>query len=221
MPKIQVLCIMQSHKEDLHPVGYYSWKLTPQAISYSAGHLEALAILWSIQCFAKYLQSSHVFILQDLNLSILKMGTLCNKWLLRWVLFLQAFQFAIEHIPNLQLSIFQVIIINCIPFLTNVISIISFKRYALMDRYSYLHIPSLHTSTHTWMSAAMMVWDGFNCQHFVITKFETRSLTRHAEVHILHFSFTTRYSWTEEIITYWYITSMQLIQCLCKCRTVI
>ena len=52
-------CLLQEHDGVRHPVLYASRKLLPREQNYSVGEREALAIIWAVDKFHRYLYGQH------------------------------------------------------------------------------------------------------------------------------------------------------------------
>jgi len=58
-------CLLQTHEGVKHPVLYASKKLIPREQNYSVGEREALAIIWAVKKFHRYLYGQHVTLESD------------------------------------------------------------------------------------------------------------------------------------------------------------
>ena len=80
------------------PIAYYSKKLLPREGRYSTVEKECLAIRLAVQAFQVYLLGRHFLIQTDHRalqwLDKLKEG---NSRLTRWSLYLQSFQYTVQH----------------------------------------------------------------------------------------------------------------------------
>lgn len=83
-----------------HPVSFFSRKFNSYQCHYSIVEKEALALIWGLQYFAVYLNSSApIIIYTDHNpLTFLNSLQCPNQRLIRWSLFLQSFCLDIRHI---------------------------------------------------------------------------------------------------------------------------
>lgn len=83
-----------------HPVSFFSRKFNSYQLNYSVVEKEALALIWALQHFAVYLNSSApIVIYTDHNpLTFLNSLQCPNQRLVRWSLFLQSFCLDIRHI---------------------------------------------------------------------------------------------------------------------------
>jgi hypothetical protein len=96
------------HQKDdsarLHPVAYYSRKMTPAEMNYDAGDKEALAIVETFRNFRSWLVGSPfvVTLLSDhLNLAPLMTTKTLNRRQIRWAQFLADYHFVFAHIPGI------------------------------------------------------------------------------------------------------------------------
>ncbi|GFR91454.1 polyprotein [Elysia marginata] len=93
--------LLQEHHGTLLPCHYVSRKLLDREINYAIIEKEALAIIFSLGKFAKYLLMRPFFIQTDHNpLTFLKKNKSRNARLSRWALTLQQFTFTISHISG-------------------------------------------------------------------------------------------------------------------------
>ena len=58
-------CLLQMHGGVKHPVFYASKKLIPREQNYSVGEREALAIIWAVKKFHRYLYGQHFTLESD------------------------------------------------------------------------------------------------------------------------------------------------------------
>ncbi|GFN79599.1 Pol polyprotein [Plakobranchus ocellatus] len=93
--------LLQDHEGILMPCHYASRKLLLRETRYSAIEREALALVFTVTQFQRYLIFKH-FILQTdhKRLSYLRTGSPKNARLMRWALALQEFSFQVVHIPG-------------------------------------------------------------------------------------------------------------------------
>ena len=90
-----------SRDSSVHPMAYYSRKLSPAEKNYSVTELEAHAIVVSIQHFNVYLHGTTFMVVTDhLALTFLDSDKLLTGRLAHWVLLLQTFQFKIVYRPG-------------------------------------------------------------------------------------------------------------------------
>ncbi|GFO37368.1 Ty3/gypsy family of RNAse hi in long-term repeat domain-containing protein [Plakobranchus ocellatus] len=83
------------------PCRYARRKLLPRECRYSAIEREALALVFAVTQFQRYLIFKH-FVLQTDHkpLAYLRTGSPKNARLMRWALALQEFSFQVVHIPG-------------------------------------------------------------------------------------------------------------------------
>ena len=94
-------CLFQEYNGVLHPVLYASRKLLEKEKKYPIIELEALAIVWSVTKFSKYLEAQQFVIECDHKpLKILKVGNTTNKRIQRWSLTLQQYDYEIKPISG-------------------------------------------------------------------------------------------------------------------------
>ena len=58
-------CLLQMHGGVKHPVFYASKKLIPREQNYSIGEREAIAIIWAVKKFHRYLYGQHFTLESD------------------------------------------------------------------------------------------------------------------------------------------------------------
>lgn len=96
--------LLQPDEDGLeHPVGYFSRKFNACQCRYAVIEQEALALIWALQHFAVYVGSvpGPLVIYTDHNpLTFLKSMMNPNQRLMRWSLFLQAYDLRIKHIKG-------------------------------------------------------------------------------------------------------------------------
>ena len=92
-----VLSQMDASGEE-HPVAYYSRKLAPREKNYATIEKECLSIKAAIQNFRVYLVGAKFTVVTD-HKALKWLNTMkdSNPWLTRWYLFLQPYQFEVEH----------------------------------------------------------------------------------------------------------------------------
>ena len=99
--------LLQKSPEDnfLHPVYYMSKKTSNDERKYTSYELEALAIIQALTKFRVYLIGMHFKIVTDCNAfaKTLDKKGLCTR-VARWVLFLQEYDYVIEHRPGTQMG---------------------------------------------------------------------------------------------------------------------
>ncbi|GFN91149.1 reverse transcriptase [Plakobranchus ocellatus] len=93
--------LLQDRDGTLMPCRYASRKLLPRECKYSAIEREALALVFAVTQFQRYLIFKH-FVLQTdhKRLAYLRTGSPKNARLMRWALALQEFSFQVVHIPG-------------------------------------------------------------------------------------------------------------------------
>ncbi|GFN91436.1 reverse transcriptase [Plakobranchus ocellatus] len=93
--------LLQDRDGTLMPCRYASRKLLPRECKYSAIEREALALVFAVTHFQRYLIFKH-FVLQTDHkpLAYLRTGSPKNARLMRWALALQEFSFRVVHIPG-------------------------------------------------------------------------------------------------------------------------
>ena len=93
--------LLQEDSDHLFPVSYASKKLLPRERAYSSMEKECLAIVWGIKKFMNYLYGTRFVIQTDHRpLTFLNSSKFENSRIMRWVLFLQNFDFKIEAIKG-------------------------------------------------------------------------------------------------------------------------
>jgi len=92
-------CLLQMHEGVKHPVLYASKKLIPREQNYSVGEREALAIIWAVKKFHRYLYGQHFTLESDhRSLEYLQTSHTQNPRLMRWSLDLQPYRFTVRYI---------------------------------------------------------------------------------------------------------------------------
>ncbi|GFO03171.1 reverse transcriptase [Plakobranchus ocellatus] len=93
--------LLEDRDGTLMPCQYASRKFLSRESRYSAVEREALALVFAVTKFQRYLTFKH-FILQTHHkfLSYLRAGSPKNARLMRWALALQEFSFQVVHIPR-------------------------------------------------------------------------------------------------------------------------
>ncbi|GFO31913.1 Pol polyprotein [Plakobranchus ocellatus] len=93
--------LLQDRYETLMPCRYASRKLLSRESRYSAIEREALALVFVVTQFHRYLTFKHFILQADHKpLSYLRAGFPKNARLKRWALALQEFSFQVVHIPE-------------------------------------------------------------------------------------------------------------------------
>lgn len=94
-------CLGQFYNRVLHPCWYVSRKLTSAEKNYTTVELEALAVIYTVTKFKKYLLGKPFLIQSDnLPLRVISSGISKNTRIARWALILQDFQFTVSHIEG-------------------------------------------------------------------------------------------------------------------------
>jgi len=92
-------CLLQMHEGVKHPVLYASKKLIPREQNYSVGEREALAIIWAVKKFHRYLYGQHFTLESDHRpLEYLQSSHTQNPCLMRCSLALQPYRFTVRYI---------------------------------------------------------------------------------------------------------------------------
>ena len=92
-------CLLQEHEGVKHPVFYASKKLISREQNYSVGECEALAIIWAIRKFHRYLYGQHFTLESDHRpLEYLQTSHPQNPKIMRWSLALQPYHFTVKYI---------------------------------------------------------------------------------------------------------------------------
>ena len=90
-------CLLQEHDGVRHPMLYASRKLLPQEQNYSVGEREALAIIWTVDKFHRYLYGQHLTLESDHHpLEYLQTSHSKNPRLMRWSLALQPYRYTVQ-----------------------------------------------------------------------------------------------------------------------------
>jgi len=80
---------------------YASRKLLPQEQNYSVGEREALAIIWTVDKFHRYLYGQHLTLESDHHpLEYLQTSHSKNPKLMRWSLALQPYRYTVRYIKG-------------------------------------------------------------------------------------------------------------------------
>lgn len=94
------ILLQKDVKGDLHPVYYMSKRTTDAESRYTSYELEALAIIEGIKKFRHYLYGNHFKIVTDckaFQMTLNKKDLATSPRVARWILFLQDYDFTIEH----------------------------------------------------------------------------------------------------------------------------
>lgn len=92
-------CLFQMHDGVKHPVMYASKKLLSREQNYSVGEREALAIVWAIQKFHRFLYGRHFVLETDHRpLQYLSTSDQQSPRLMRWSLALQPYRYTINYV---------------------------------------------------------------------------------------------------------------------------
>lgn len=94
-------CMMQEYDGIKHPVMYASKKLLPREQNYSVGEREALAIVWAVNKFHRYLYGQHFTLESDHRpLEYLQTSHSKNPRIMRWSLSLQPYHYTVRYIKG-------------------------------------------------------------------------------------------------------------------------
>jgi len=86
-----------------HPVLFASRKLLPHEQNYSVGEREALAIIWAVDKFLRYLYGQRFTLKSDhCPLEYLQMSHSKNPKLMRWSLALQPYRYTVRYIKGVE-----------------------------------------------------------------------------------------------------------------------
>ena len=93
--------LLQQHGEHLQPCLYASRKLLPQETRYSVIERECLALIWTLNKFARYLLGNEFVLMTD-HRPLIHIGRQksVNSRVCRWSLLLQQFDFKIQFIKG-------------------------------------------------------------------------------------------------------------------------
>ena len=96
--------LLQKRDGILRPCLFISRTLNKHEKNYAIIEKEALAIVWSICKFARYLLCGPKFLLQTDHkpLEFIRTGALINRRIARWALILQTYNFDVEYLPGNQ-----------------------------------------------------------------------------------------------------------------------
>jgi len=90
---------LPEHEGVKHPVLYSSKKLIQREQNYSVNEREALAIIWAVKEFHRYLYGQHFTLESDHRpLEYLQTSHTQNPCLMRWSLALQPYSFTVRYI---------------------------------------------------------------------------------------------------------------------------
>merc|ERR1712240_189038 len=93
--------MLQEHNEMIKPILYASRKLNERESKYPIIEKEALAIVFAVGHFSKYLLLKPFTLQTDHKpLTFLKNNKTTNNRLMRWALALQRYSFVVEAIPG-------------------------------------------------------------------------------------------------------------------------
>jgi len=91
-------CMMQEYEGMKHPVMYASKKMLPREQNYSVGEREALAIVWAVNKFHRYLYGQHFIVESDHRpLEYLQTSHSKNPRIMRWSLSLQPYRYTVRY----------------------------------------------------------------------------------------------------------------------------
>ena len=94
-------CMMQEYEGMKHPVMYASKKMLPREQNYSVGDREALAIVWAVNKFYRYLYGQHFILESDHRpLEYLQTSHSKNPRIMRWSLSLQPYRYTVKYIKG-------------------------------------------------------------------------------------------------------------------------
>jgi len=94
-------CLLQEHDGVGHPVLCASRKLLPREQNCSVGEREALAMIWAVDKFHRYLCGEHFTLDSDHRpLEYLQTSHSKNPKLMRWCLALQPYRYAVRYIKG-------------------------------------------------------------------------------------------------------------------------
>jgi len=93
--------LLQEYEGVMHPIAYASKKLTEREMKYAVEEREALALIWGIQKYNRYLYGREFVMETDhLGLQYLKTGNVRNARVMRWNLALQDYKFKVHYIKG-------------------------------------------------------------------------------------------------------------------------
>ena len=93
--------LLQEYEGVMHPIAYASKKLTEREKKYAVEEKEALALIWGVQKFNRYLYGKEFLMETDhMGLQYLKTGNVKNARVMRWSLALQDYKFRVKYIKG-------------------------------------------------------------------------------------------------------------------------
>jgi len=96
-------CLLQEYDGVKHPVMFASKKLLPRGQNYSVSEREALAIIWAVNKFHRFLYGVHFVLESDHRpLEYLQSTHSRNPRLMRWSLALQPYHYTVCYISGSQ-----------------------------------------------------------------------------------------------------------------------
>ena len=96
-------CLIQEYDGVKHPVMFASKKLLPREQNYSVSEREALAIIWAVNKFHRFLYGVHFILESDHRpLEYLQSTHSKNPRLMRWSLALQPYHYTVRYISGSQ-----------------------------------------------------------------------------------------------------------------------
>jgi len=94
-------CMMQEYDGVKHPLMYASKKMLPREQNYSVGEREALAIVWAVNKFHRYLYGQHFILESDRRpWEYLQTSHSTNPRIMRWSLSLQPYHYTVRYIKR-------------------------------------------------------------------------------------------------------------------------
>jgi len=98
--------MMQEYDGVKHPVMYASKKMLPREQNYSVGEREALAIVWAVKKFHRYLCGQHFILESDHRpLKYLQTSHSKNPRIMRWSLSLQPYRYTVRYVKGSDMSL--------------------------------------------------------------------------------------------------------------------
>ena len=92
-------CLLQEHDRIKLPVMYASRKLLPREQNYSVGEREALAIVWVVEKFHRFLYGQHFILESDHRpLKYIQSSHSKNPRIMRWNLARQPYRYTVKYI---------------------------------------------------------------------------------------------------------------------------
>ena len=93
--------MMQEYECMKHTVMYDSKKMLPREQNYSVGERKALAIVWAVNKFHRYLYGQHFILESDHRpLEYLQTSHSKNPRIMRWSLSLQPYRYTVRYIKG-------------------------------------------------------------------------------------------------------------------------